>query len=284
MKIDEIRQFLPIKRLRESRPLVAVLNLHGVISPGPAALRGQKLDFASLAGPIQAAFSLRGVKAVALMINSPGGSPVQSALIHDRIRSLAEEKDIPVLAFTEDVAASGGYWLACAADEIFANENSLVGSIGVISASFGFQDLIAKIGVERRVHTQGENKMLLDPFQPEDPKDLKRLDTLQKDIHDSFKSHVKARRGDRLAKRRDKTLFSGEVWTGRRALELGLVDGIGDLHGITKERYGDKVRLRLVGRPRNWLRRRIGLEGRSDLPGEWLAALEARALWARYGL
>src|SRR5229473_645427 len=208
-------------RLRR-RPAVPVVRLSGVIAAG-GMLGSRGLSIESVAPLLARAFSLRGAKAVALALNSPGGSPVQSALIAQRIRLLAAEKKLPVIAFVEDVAASGGYWLACAADEIIADPASIVGSIGVVSASFGFQDLIARIGVERRVHTSGERKAMLDPFRPEDPNDVERLKALQTEIHGDFKTWVRERRGLRL-KGSDDTLFSGEFWTGRRALEFGLID------------------------------------------------------------
>jgi serine protease SohB len=266
-------------------PVVAVIGLSGVIGAvGP--LRAG-LTLSGLADQIERAFKLPRLKAVALAINSPGGSPVQSALIGQRIRDLAEENSVPVIAFTEDIAASGGYWLACAADEIYANENSIVGSIGVISAGFGFAELIQRFGVERRVHTSGDRKSLLDPFVAEDPKDVARLKALQKEIHESFKEQVRTRRGERLTGG-DKLLFSGEFWTGRRALELGLVDGLGELRQVLRQRYGEKLRLKRVEGARPWWRRRLPFGGREPAPREMagglLAAAEERALWARYGL
>jgi len=228
---------------------------------------------------------------VALSINSPGGSPVQSAQIAKRIRDLARERDVPVIAFVEDIAASGGYWLACAGDEIFADPSSIVGSIGVVSAGFGFPELLAKFGVERRVHTSGTRKAMLDPFRPEQPDDVAVLAGLQQDIHESFKAQVRERRGRRL-KADEATLFNGEVWSGRRALEIGLIDGLGDLRTVLRQRFGDQVRLVPVGRQRGWLARQIrpgatwgeaGF-GERDWAGELIEALEARALWGRYGL
>jgi len=244
-----------------------------------------------LAGPIQQAFSLRGVKAVALSINSPGGSPVQSALIARRVRSLAREKELPVFAFIEDIAASGGYWLACAADEIFAEPSSIVGSIGVVSAGFGFQDAMKRLGIERRVYTQGRHKAILDPFKPEDPEDIERLKLLQQDIFQDFKDHVRERRGKRL-KGDDDILFNGDVWTGGRAEEIGLVDGLGDLRTVLRDRFGERVRLRTVGTSKSWFRRRLGfalsssdgLESHEAFVNGIVNAVEARALWARYGI
>ena len=266
------------------RPVVAVLRLTGVIGAiGP--LRGG-LTLVGLAEALERAFALRNLKAVALAVNSPGGSAVQSALIAKRIRDLAAEKEVPVVAFVEDVAASGGYWLACAADEIFADESSILGSIGVISAGFGFAALLERFGVERRVHVAGARKGMLDPFRAELPEDVARLEALQRDIHDNFKAVVRGRRGARL-KADDETLFNGDIWTGRRALELGLIDGIGDLRATLRARFGDKVRLRPVGAEGAWLRRRLRL-GAAAREGGWarelVAALAERELWSRYGL
>lgn len=267
-------------------PIVPVVRLSGVIANG-GLLGGRSLSIESVAPLLRRAFETRGARAVALALNSPGGSPVQSALIAQRIRLHAREKGLPVIAFVEDVAASGGYWLACAADEIIADPSSIVGSIGVISSGFGFQDLIARIGVERRVHTSGENKSMLDPFRPEQPEDVVRLKRLQAEIHDGFKAWVRERRG-RLLKGDDNTLFSGEFWTARRGLDLGLVDGFGELRGTLQGRYGDKVRLPVIG-PRRRLLSRFGLQGGLgggiDMIGPaTLAALEERAHWQRFGL
>jgi signal peptide peptidase SppA len=279
---------LPLGNLRVPSPQVAVLRLHGVIGPlGP--LR-DGLTLAALAGPLQRAFSLKPLTAVALALNSPGGAPTQTALIAGRIRQLAEEKKVPVFAFVEDVAASGGYWLATAADEIFATETSILGSIGVISASFGFHELIKRLGIRRRLYTAGERKSLLDPFLAEDPEDVERLKAIQRELHEAFKAQVRARRAGKL-RGEEAALFNGDVWTGRRALELGLVDALGELRPILRQRYGEKVRLKPIGRERSWLRRRLGLgalAAAASSPGEWsaemLAALEARAMWARFGL
>jgi serine protease SohB len=277
--MKRVLDWLPIARMR-GVPVVAVLRLAGVI--GPLGPWRSGLSLAGLARTLERGFSMGGLTAVALAINSPGGSAVQSSLIARRIRDLATEKKLPVFAFAEDVAASGGYWLATAADEIFADESSIVGSIGVISASFGFTDLLRRAGIERRVYTAGPRKAMLDPFRPEDPTDVEHLKALQLDIHESFKAQVRARRGSRL-KADETTLFSGEVWTGRRALELGLIDGLGDLRSVMRARYGDKVKLLPVGVERGLLRRlRIG--GPQGWAEDLLAAAEERALWARYGL
>ncbi len=280
---------LPLGGLRKAAPQVAVLRLAGAIGPvGP--WRGG-LGLASLAAPIERAFGLKPLAAVALAINSPGGAATQLALIAGRIRQFAEEKKVPVLAFVEDVAASGGYWLATAADEIYASETSIVGSIGVISSGFGLNEFIERFGIRRRLYTAGERKSLLDPFLAEKPEDVARLKALQGDIHEAFKAQVRLRRGAKL-KRPEEELFSGEFWTGRKALELGLVDGIGELRGTLRQRFGEKVRLTPVGGERSWLRRRLGLpsgggfaaETGTEWAPELLAALEAKALWSRYGL
>jgi serine protease SohB len=264
-----MKRFIPFVK---KGPLVSVIRLNGMIAAGP---RG--LNDASTAPLIERAFSRGKPAAVALVINSPGGSPAQSSLIAARIRRLAEEKSLPVTAFVEDAAASGGYWLACAADDIVADQNSIVGSIGVISASFGAQDLIARIGIERRVHTSGRSKSFLDPFKPEQDEDVARLLDLQEQIHETFIAHVKARRGARLTDHED--LFSGRVWVGRGAVDVGLADGVGHLVPTMKERHGDKVRFAVHG-PRRSLLRRFGLEAAAQLS----AGLEERALGSRYGL
>ncbi len=276
-------------RNRFSRsPIVPVVRLHGVIAPSGGLLAGRSLSVDSVAPLLRRAFSMRGARAVALAINSPGGSPVQSALIARRIRLHAAEKNLPVIAFVEDVAASGGYWLACAADEIVVDPSSIVGSIGVISAGFGFQDLIARFGVERRVHTSGERKAMLDPFRPENPDDVVRLKGLQAEIHDGFKDWVRERRG-RLLKADDATLFNGEFWTGKRGLELGLADSLGELRTTLQARYGTKVRLPVIG-PKRSLLSRFGLSsgvsstGLDQIGPSTLAAVEERLHWQRYGL
>jgi len=264
-----------------------VIPLKGVI--GNFGRLRSCLSLAGVARRIERAFSARGVKAVALAINSPGGSPVQSAMIMARIRALAEEKDLPVFAFAEDVAASGGYMLALAADEIYADPSSIIGSIGVISAGFGFTDLIDRLGIERRVHASGEHKDMLDPFRPEAPADVERLKAIQKVIHGHFKDLVKDRRG-RTLKGSPRKLFSGEFWAGHQSIELGLIDGIGDMRTVMRARFGERVRFRLFAGERTWLRPRIrpASERAPGGAGTWaddlVASLEARALWARFGL
>lgn len=269
---------IPFPPFGERPPIVPVLRLQGVIAAGALPLRAGGLNLAGLAGRIERAFTIRGARAVALQINSPGGSPVQSSLIAARIRQWAEEKKLPVIAFVEDVAASGGYWLATAADEILVDRSSVLGSIGVISSGFGFTGLIGKLGIERRVHTQGERKSLLDPFAPERPEDVARLERLQRQIHRAFIDEVKARRGARLIDPEGNGLFTGEIFVGEEAVRVGLADGLGEIRATLRARYGEKVRLVPLGEPRGWLRRRLGLAQ------ELIGSLEERALWARYGL
>ena len=264
-----MKRFIPFVA---SDPVVSVLRLNGVIASG-----GRGLNDAGMAASIERAFAKGKPAAVALSINSPGGSPVQSSLIAARIRRLAEEKEIPVIAFVEDVAASGGYWLACAADEIYGDENSILGSIGVISAGFGFQDLIARYGIERRVYTAGNSKSFLDPFKAENPDDIARLKSLQSQIHDSFIAHVKRRRGAKLPE--DKDLFTGEVWVGQGAVSVGLADGIGHLKPMMKERFGKKTRF-IVHGPRRSFLQKLGAGAMAQVSTE----LEERAMFARYGL
>lgn len=279
-------------RWRRDVAVVPVVRLSGTIGAVTPLRPG--LTLAGVARMLDRAFAMRGAKAVAIIINSPGGSAVQSRLIFGRIRQLAEEKKLPVLVFVEDVAASGGYMIACAGDEIFCDPSSILGSIGVVGASFGFQDLMRKIGVERRVYTAGEHKVTLDPFLPENPDDVARLKTIQQDIHAVFIALVKASRGARL-KGEDGYLFTGEYWAGQRAVDLGLADAIGDLRGVLRARFGDKVRLPIVapqgGLLSTLLGRRSGgaggtalAGGVADLPDAALSALEARAIWARFGL
>jgi signal peptide peptidase SppA len=239
---DRLQRLLPA-RFRPRFPVVPVVRLTGVI--GSVLPLRPGLTFGACAPMLERAFKTSGAKAVAIVVNSPGGSAVQSHLILQRIRSQAEESKLPVLVFVEDAAASGGYMIACAGDEIFADPSSLVGSIGVVSASFGFDRLIERFGIERRLHTAGENKAMLDPFRPERPEDIERLKAIQADVHATFKEVVRTRRGARL-NGDAQDLYSGAVWTGREALALGLVDGIGEIRGILRERYGDKVELRLV--------------------------------------
>jgi signal peptide peptidase SppA len=284
-----LRSLIPA-RFRAGLAIVPVVRLTGVIGLSTPLRPG--LTLAGVARSLERAFGIRRARAVAIAINSPGGSPVQAHLIYQRIRQLAAEKNIPVIAFVEDVGASGGYMIACAADEIVCDPSSIVGSIGVVGASFGFEKAIGKLGIERRLYTAGEHKAMLDPFLPENPEDVARLKAIQKDIHEGFINLVKASRGTRLHGP-ESALFSGEYWAGGKALELGLVDSLGDLRSTLRGRYGDEVQMPVVAE-RGWFFGRrlpgIAAHGASALsaqPGladELVSALEARALWARYGL
>src|SRR5579872_5126958 len=272
-------------RWRGGVPVVPVVRLTGVIGFSTPLRPG--LSLAGTARMLDRAFAPRNAAAVAIVINSPGGSAVQSHLIFRRIRELADEKNRRVMAFIEDAGASGGYMIACAADEIVADPNSIVGSIGVVGGTFGFDKAIAKLGVDRRLYTSGEHKAMLDPFLPENPGDVERLKNLQREIHQDFIALVQTRRAGKL-NGPESDLFSGEYWTGRRALELGLIDGIGDLRGVLRERFGEKVVTPLVSPERSLFGRVWGI-GRNEvlqggLADDMISALEARALWARYGL
>lgn len=285
---ESLKSLLP-RRFRRTGPVVPVVRLSGAIGISTPFRPG--LTLAGVAPALDRAFAFRTAPAVALLINSPGGSAVQSHLIFKRIRQLSEEKEIPVLAYLEDVAASGGYMLACAGDEIIADHSSIVGSIGVVSSSFGFDRLIERWGIERRVYTAGTRKVTLDPFRPEQAEDVEHLKSLQRDVHRHFIDLVKARRGEHLADQED--LFSGLFWAGETARGLGLVDRIGDLRSDLRMRFGEGTEPRLVGGGRAlWRRRAFGIRADADLgvvpplvsADELLAAAEIRALWARYGL
>jgi signal peptide peptidase SppA len=284
--IEKLMEWVPA-RLRGAA-IVPVVRLSGLIGAVTPLRPGMSL--AAVARTLERAFAIKNAKAVALVINSPGGSPVQSRQIYLRIRQLASEKKLPVLVFVEDVAASGGYMLACAGDEIFCDPSSILGSIGVVGGSFGFEELIKKIGIERRLYTAGEHKAMLDPFLPENPDDVARLKTLQREIHAIFIALVKQSRGTRL-KGADDVLFTGEYWAGETSVALGLADGLGDLRSTLRARYGEKVLTPLVAPPSGMLsglfgRRTPGassLEGVSSLPEELISALESRAIWAKFG-
>ena len=252
---------------------VNVVRLHGMIGTGGRSA----LNDAALAPVLERAFSKGKPAAVAISVNSPGGSPVQSSLIGSRIRRLSEEKEIPVFAFVEDVAASGGYWLVSCADEIFADPASIVGSIGVISAGFGLQDLIARYGIERRVYTAGKSKSMLDPFREEKQEDVERLTSILGDVHDVFIQHVNTMRGDKITQEID--VFTGEVWLAERAKELGLIDEIGHLVPTLKDRFGDKVKLRVIEQKRSFSQR-FGLSMSDSVVG----TLEERIALSRFGL
>lgn len=288
VSIEKWMSWIPA-RLRPGRAVVPVVRLSGVIGAVTPLRPGMSL--ASVARMLERAFAVKNAKAVALLINSPGGSPVQSRQIYLRIRQLAEEKKLPVLVFVEDVAASGGYMIACAGDEIFCDPSSILGSIGVVGGSFGFQELIKKLGVERRLYTAGTHKAMLDPFLPENPDDVARLKALQREIHTIFIALVKQSRGTRL-KGGDDLLFTGEYWAGETSVSLGLADAIGDLRSTLRARYGDKVQTPLIAPASGMLssllgRRSPGVlaawESASSLPEEAISAFETRAIWAKFG-
>jgi signal peptide peptidase SppA len=288
--VDRMKQLIPAK-FRRDVPVVPVVRLSGVIGAVTPLRPG--LTLAGIAKTLERAFATRHAKAVALVINSPGGSPVQSRQIYLRIRQLAGEKKLPVLVFVEDVAASGGYMIACAGDEIFCDPSSILGSIGVVGGSFGFQDLIKRIGVERRLYTAGEHKAMLDPFLPEDPDDVARLKALQREIHAIFIALVKTSRGARLTGP-DDVLFTGEYWAGERSMALGLADGIGDIRSTLRARFGDKVLTPVIAPSSGMLSGLLGrrspgagslslLDGIGGLPDDLISALETRAIWAKFG-
>ncbi|CTQ70254.1 S49 family peptidase [Roseibium alexandrii] len=284
--LSSLRRFLP-GFLKNDAPIIPVVRLQGPIGMSSPLRPGLSLATAAL--PLERAFSMKKAPAVALIVNSPGGSPVQSRLIFQRIRDLAKENEKDVLVFVEDVAASGGYMIALAGDEIIVDPSSVVGSIGVVAAGFGFTELIGKIGVERRVYTAGEKKVTLDPFQPEVPEDIEYLKTLQQEIHDTFIDMVKSRRADVLSDEPD--LFTGKFWTGSSAVNIGLVDSLGDLRGVLKKRYGDKAEAKLISAPRGLFGRKggvgVNLEAgtlTAGLGNELISAAEERLMWQRFGL
>ena len=281
-----LKGFLSTKLRRMA--VVPVVRLSGTIGAVTPLRPGMSL--AGVSKTLEKAFATKGAKAVALVINSPGGSPVQSRQIYQRIRQLAVEKKLPVLVFVEDVAASGGYMIACAGDEIFCDPSSILGSIGVVGGTFGFQDLIKKVGIERRLYTSGEHKATLDPFLPENPEDVTRLKAIQREIHDTFIALVKQSRGAKL-KGEESYLFTGEYWAGERAVKLGLADALGDLRTILRTRYGEKVQTPVIAPPTGLLAGVMGRKqgsgsmlGLPSFPEDLISAIETRALWARYGL
>jgi len=287
---DRLMEWIPA-RLRRGAAVVPVVRLSGLIGAVTPLRPGMSL--AGVARTLERAFSMKNAKAVALVINSPGGSPVQSRQIYLRIRQLAAEKKLPVLVFVEDVAASGGYMIACAGDEIFCDPSSIMGSIGVVGGSFGFQELIKKVGVERRLYTAGEHKAMLDPFLPENPDDVARVKALQREIHAIFIALVKGSRGVRL-KGDDDVLFTGEYWAGETSVSLGLADAIGDLRSTLRARFGEKVLMPVIAPATGILSGLLGrksagagalsqLDGVAGLPDELISALETRAIWAKFG-
>ena len=252
-KLDQILSFLPM--YRKSKPTIAILNLTGVIGRMSAMKSGLSLD--SLNQLIEKAFKIKNLTAICLIINSPGGSPVQSELIAKRIRTLATEKKVPIYSFVEDCAASGGYWLACAGDQIYASASSIVGSIGVISAGFGFTEAISKLGVERRVYSEGRNKSILDPFMPVQKEDISIIKKIQKQVHEHFIDYVKERRIGKLTQE-DDILFNGEFWSGNTALDYGLIDGLDDMYNFIKKKYGD-VTFKYINEKQSWIKKKLGI-------------------------
>jgi len=287
---DKLTQYLPA-RFRPGTAVVPVVRLSGVIGAVTPLRPGMSL--AGVARVLERAFSVRNAKAVALVINSPGGSPVQSRQIYLRIKQLAAEKKLPVLVFVEDVAASGGYMIACAGDEIFCDPSSILGSIGVVGGTFGFQEAIKRLGIERRLYTAGAHKAMLDPFLPENHDDVARVKALQREIHQIFIALVKESRGARL-KGADDTLFTGEYWAGESSIALGLADGIGDIRSTLRARYGEKVLTPVIAQPTGLLSGLLGrkspgagqlsaMESMAGLPDELISAIETRAIWAKFG-
>lgn len=287
---DKLLQYLPA-RFRPGTAVVPVVRLSGVIGAVTPLRPGMTL--AGVARVLERAFSVRNAKAVALVINSPGGSPVQSRQIYLRIKQLAAEKKLKVLVFVEDVAASGGYMIACAGDEIFCDPSSILGSIGVVGGTFGFQEAIKRLGIERRLYTAGAHKAMLDPFLPENPDDVAKLKALQREIHQIFIALVKESRGARL-KGADDTLFTGEYWAGESSIALGLADGIGDIRSTLRARYGEKVLTPVIAQPSGLLSGLLGrkspgagqlsaMESMAGLPDELISAVETRAIWAKFG-
>ena len=280
-----LKRLVP-KRFRKQELVIPVVRMHGAIMAGGSQFR-PALNIAGYGPLLDKAFGMKESPVVAITLNSPGGSPVQSRMIYNRIRQLAEEKNKKVIIFVEDVAASGGYMIALAGDEIIADPTSIVGSIGVVSGGFGFPEMLKKIGVERRVYTAGQNKAILDPFQPEKEGDIEYLKSLQLEIHNVFIDMVKMRRGSKL--KDDPAIFSGLFWSGMRGLDLGLIDGLGDMRDVLRRRYGDKVKLQLVSGARNFFGKKLpGV----DLHAHSIAAsaasrladvAEEKAMWARYG-
>lgn len=276
MAVDTTKRRSWLSRIMRRGTVIPVVRLHGVIA---AEQRQGRLNIATVAPLLRRAFAIKSAPAVAIIVNSPGGSPVQSRLISKRIRDLADEHNKPVLVFVEDAAASGGYFIAVAGDEIIVDPSSIVGSIGVIMAGFGFVGTLEKLGIERRVHTAGKNKSTLDPFLPEKASDIERIKQFELDIHQVFIDHVKARRGSRL-KASDDVLFTGEWWPGIRGVDLGLVDAIGDIHETLRARYGNDIQLKVIEPKRPW----FGIPRLGFSTGEATATVEDRAVWGRFGL
>jgi signal peptide peptidase SppA len=255
-KLDQILSFLPFEKFRNPPATIAVIRLAGAIGSSPQMRSGLSLE--GLNNTIEESLKLTRLKALCLLVNSPGGSPVQSELIASRIRELADEHKIPVYSFIEDIGASGGYWLACIGDEIYASKSSIIGSIGVVSGGFGFHDAIKKLGVERRLYTQGKNKSLLDPFSPEKQEDVEIIKKIQGEIHQHFIDYVKSRRGNRITQS-DDIIYTGAVWAGEVAQDFGLIDGIDNMYSFIKRKFGKNINIKYMNQKQSWLKKRLGL-------------------------
>ena len=280
-KIDNWFSSISLDKIFNNKPNIAVIRLQGVISDSSFG-KQDTISLNNMNPLIEKAFKLSKLSAVCLLINSPGGSPVQSELVAKRIRALADEKDVPVYSFIEDVGASGGYWLACAGDEIYASRSSVVGSIGVVSSGFGFHEAIAKLGVERRIYTAGKNKSVLDAFSPAKDSDIKLLKELQEDVHKHFIDAIKESRGDKL-KEKDSFLFTGEFWTGSRAAEYGLIDGIDDMYNFINSKFGDNVNVKIISPKMSWIKSKLGVSG-PNIADDILSGLETKSLYSKFGL
>ena len=265
-------------------PIIALIKLSGIISPEGRLGSKNNLNLNDLSDSLSKAFNFKNVKAVALLVNSPGGSPVQSSLISNRIRELSLEKEMPVYAFIEDVAASGGYWLSCAADKIYAMESSIVGSIGVISSGFGVVEAIKKIGIERRVYTEGKNKGMLDPFLPERKEDIDQIKSIQKDLHEQFINWIKRRRGKRI-KVSDEIVFNAGIWSGRQAIELGLIDNIGDYYSVMKKKFGKEIKFKDFSKKQSWFKQKFFSGSRGeDMIDSLFRRIDEKLIWSKYEL
>ena len=267
----------------KGRGNIAVVNLSGIIGKGGKMEQGINIE--NVEPLLEKAFDTKKLKAVAININSPGGSPVQSELIYQRIKELSVENKIPVFTFAQDVAASGGYFILCAGDEMFAHSASIVGSIGVISAGFGFEELIKKIGVERRIYAEGKNKAVLDPFSPENPESIQILKSAQKDVYESFKNLVRERRKDQL-KKSDEELFNGAFWSGKTAVDIGLVDAVSDMRSTMKTKFGDKIKfINIEPKKKGFIKELLSSKfGRLNLASDLIDKIEERGIWSKFGL
>ncbi|MFY9589831.1 S49 family peptidase [Rickettsia endosymbiont of Halotydeus destructor] len=282
-KLEQLFPFFPLI-FTNSKNVVAVLRLSGVIGKVGAMQSGLTLE--SLNELIEKTFKIKRLKTVCLVINSPGGAPVQAELISKRIRELAKEKGIKIYSFIEDVAASGGYWLACAGDQIYASRSSIIGSIGVIASGFGFQEAIAKLGIERRIYTEGKNKSILDPFKPIQKDDLKIVKNLQKQIYDHFVDYVKERRGGKLTQQ-DNILFNGEFWSGQTAVDYGLIDGIDDMYSVIKEKFGENIKFQYISAKQSWLKKKLGMASKNfsdNLASSLIGAVENKLMQDKFDI